>query len=289
MTHSPRKPHVLVVGIDGVRYDCLLAATTPALDRIAASGRLLPVRIHEKNRTISGPVWSTVATGVYADRHRITGNSTRTPELDTFPDFMERLRKARPELQTFAAATWPTLVTDNGCGPIFSSRGWVPSPSVEERGDDENYIRSDDAVAAHAAVRLATEDIAACFLHLNEADHQGHEVGVGELYREAIERCDARLGVIRAAIDSRPARSEEDWTVIVVTDHGHLDAGGHGGETEQERSAWIAVTGDNLDTEIEALDHADISTQVLATFGITNDDADGLPFGARVVLHASAL
>lgn len=275
------QPHVLVVGIDGVRYDSLLAASTPALDRLAVSGLLLPVRVHEKNVTISGPVWSTVATGVYSDRHMVTGNSHHPGELDGFPDFTARLRASRPDLQTMIAASWHPLASEVECGPIFSSRGWVPTPDPEDANDAGSWVLADDAVAGYAARRLATEDLAASFVYFGEADVEAHNHGTGPGYTAAIERCDARLGVLLAAIDSRPARADESWTVIVVTDHGHVAAGGHGGESDEERTAWMAAAGPGVPPAVAALDHADITAQVLAVFGISAEDTDGVLFGTR--------
>ena len=43
--------------------------------------------------------------------------------------------------------------------------------------------------------------------------------------------------------------SEEDWLVVISTDHGR-DAGAgrdYGGHTERERTIWIATSGDNLE------------------------------------------
>lgn len=272
--------HVLVVGIDGVRYDSLLTTFTPAMDRLAGEGFLLPVRVHEKNATISGPVWATVATGVYADRHRVTGNSHHPTEPGVFQDFTGVLRASRPELQTMIAASWYPLATPTACGPLFASRGWVPTPDPEEANDAGSWVRADDAVADYAARRLAGEDLAVCFVYFGEADVEAHNHGTGSGYIAAIQRCDARLSTLLEAIESRPNREKEDWTVIVVTDHGHLDAGGHGGESDAERTAWIAASGPLLPQGITAVDHADIFAQVLFTFGVAGE-SEGVPFGGR--------
>nr|WP_306423026.1 alkaline phosphatase family protein [Paenarthrobacter aurescens] len=275
------EPHVLVVGIDGVRYDSLLAADTPVLDRIAEQGFLVPVRVHEKNATISGPVWATVATGVYADRHGVSGNSHHPAELDTFVDFTAAVRAARPELQTMIAASWHPLAAKTACGPIFSSRGWVPAQDPEEANDADSWVSADDAVAQYAVARLKDEDPAASFVYFGEADVEAHNHGTGAGYPSAIQRCDSRLGALLEAVESRPGRVGEDWTIIVVTDHGHLDTGGHGGETDVERTAWIAAMGTGAPHDVTAVDHADIFPQVLAAFGIAAQGSDGVPFGCR--------
>ncbi|MBP2268065.1 arylsulfatase A-like enzyme [Pseudarthrobacter sp. PvP004] len=275
------EPHVLVVGIDGVRFDSLGAAATPALDRIAREGFLTPVRVHEKNATISGPVWATVATGVYADRHRVTGNSHHPVELSAFQDFTEVLRAARPELQTMIAASWHPLATRTECGPLFSSRGWVPMPDPEEANDADSWVRADDAVAEYAARRLKTENLAISFVYFGEADVEAHNNGTGAGYISAIERCDSRLNALLEVIEARPNRHDEDWTIIVLTDHGHLDAGGHGGETDVERTAWMAASGTGLSSGSTAVNHSDIFPHTLAIFGVAARGSDGVPFGAR--------
>lgn len=274
-------PHVLVVGIDGVRYDRLLSAVTPALDQIARNGFLLPVSVHGKNATISGPVWATVATGVYADRHKVTGNSDHPPELDAYQDLTAVLRGARPELRTMVAASWFPVAAPTACGPLFSSRGWVPEEDPEEANDAGSWAAADNAVADYAAGRLEHEDLAASFVYFGEADVEAHNNGTGIGYLSAIQRCDSRVKSLLEAIESRPRRGDEHWTVIVVTDHGHVDAGGHGGETEDERTAWIAACGASVPRNVMAVDHADIFAQVLATFGVATGDTEGLAFGAR--------
>jgi membrane-anchored protein YejM (alkaline phosphatase superfamily) len=49
----------------------------------------------------------------------------------------------------------------------------------------------------------------------------------GAAYREAAAAADRRAGQLLRAVRSRPGYAEEGWTVVVVTDHGHLDQRGH--------------------------------------------------------------
>lgn len=274
-------PHVLVVGMDGIRHDSLLKARTPVLDQLEGDGVLLPVRVHEKNVTVSGPVWATVATGVYMDRHGVVGNSAHPPDLAAFEDFTALLRAQRPELRTMVAASWFPLAVRTECGPLFSSGGWVNPQDPEGANSTESWTRADDEVAAHASSRLAAEDLAASFVYFGEGDVHAHNHGTGAGYTACIERCDARLGLLLDAIDARPSRAQEEWTVIVVTDHGHLDEGGHGGDSDEERTAWMLASGPGLPDGIKALDHADIAVQVLASFGADHTGLAGVPFGRR--------
>ena len=278
---SDGAPHVLVVGIDGVRYDSLRQAHTPVIDRLAETGVLLPVRVHEKNVTISGPVWATVATGVYMDQHGVEGNEDQPLGTAGFEDFTALLRAQHTELQTMIAATWMPLVRRGGCGPLFSSGGWAPPVDPEDEDTAESWILADDDAAAYAVSRLAVDDLAVSFVYFGECDVQAHRFGVGLGYIDCIERCDARLGLLLDAIERRPQRAQEDWTIIVVTDHGHLDEGGHGGDSAEERTAWMLASGAGVPEGIKSLDHADIAVQVLTTFGVDHSALAGVPFGQR--------
>src|SRR4029077_17164520 len=60
-------------------------------------------------------------------------------------------------------------------------------------------------------------------------DFAGHAPGSGAAYRAALQAADQRVGRLVAAVRTRPSGPEEDWTIVVVTDHGHLDEGGAAG------------------------------------------------------------
>ncbi|MGI8769459.1 MAG: alkaline phosphatase family protein, partial [Propionibacteriaceae bacterium] len=75
------------------------------------------------------------------------------------------------------------------------------------------------------------------------------------------------------------------WTVVVVTDHGHVDAGGHGGETDAERTARIAACGPTIAPGLQpdGLEQADVAAQALAILGVNARSPDfvGVPFDQR--------
>ena len=287
-----RRRHVLVVAWDGVRDDELRLAQTPWLDSIAARGFLATVPVHEKNPTISGPVWSTVATGVYRDRHGVDDNDLSTHGFERYPDFLARVRDAHPWATTFAAAGWAPLVTEASGGPVFRPSGYRPSfPPGAEDGEPDAVALIDEAVAARTARELLARDHSVVFSYFVLPDMVGHHEGVTPRYRRAIETCDEQLGVLRAAIAGRPDRDQEEWTVIVLTDHGHRDAGHHGGDSVEERNAWIAAAGPGiLPTDDAVADHADVAPHVLQVFGIpAPPEFEGVPFGQRVAAGVPVL
>ena len=93
---------VLIIGMDGTRPDALLKARTPAFDRLIREGAftdqaLILGKRYQKNDTISGPGWSSILTGVWADKHGVHGNNFKGKNYELFPHFFKRLKRERPD------------------------------------------------------------------------------------------------------------------------------------------------------------------------------------------------
>ena len=283
---------VLVVGIDGVRLDLLPSCATPNLDAVAAAGFLAPVQVDEATPTMSGPCWATVATGVGVAKHGVWGNHLGGHRLDVFPDFTTRLA-VEHRRRTFAAGGWEPLFLARQGGPLFAAPSRLSYIAPREE-TPEAWEECDERVAAEAAHVLAGDDNPqASFVYLGAVDETAHFLGCGVEYRASVEAADRRLGVILDAVRSRPSYADEEWTVIVVTDHGHRDEGGHGGRSELERTAWIAACGTGIEPglPVPALHHTDVAAQVCASLGITPDSHwtfDGRPFAARAATAGAA-
>ncbi|QDP95485.1 hypothetical protein FOE78_05825 [Microlunatus elymi] len=168
---------------------------------------------------------------------------------------------------------------------MFADGGFVPVPSTDGESpegldalDEQVTRRAEEFIAGHDS---SQGSLLVCYL--GAPDEIAHAHGTGPLYDESIARADARVVRLLAAIGARP---EEEWTVIAVTDHGHVDAGGHGGDSDEERTAWIAARGPFtrvLGTGVvpEGLEQADVAAHAMATLRI-NDAAwahmTGRPF-----------
>ncbi|MFE2348294.1 alkaline phosphatase family protein [Kitasatospora cineracea] len=284
---GPRR--VLVVGIDGVRLDLLPALHTPHLDAVAAAGFLAPVEVDDATPTMSGPCWATIATGVGPAKHGVYGNHLGGHRLDVFPDFTTRLAKAHRR-RTFAAGGWEPLFLARDGGPLFAAPGRLAYIAPLE-DTPEAWEVCDERVTAEAEYVLgrSDDDPQASFVYLGAVDETAHFRGCGADYRRAIETADARLGRLLAALEARPGGPDEQWTVIVVTDHGHVDAGGHGGRTALERTAWIAARGPGITPGapvLGPLHHTDVAAHVYAALEIVPDPhwtLDGRPFTSAPV------
>ena len=285
-----QRPKVLVVGMDGLRYDRLTRSpsTAPVLHALMATGAvgtsLLPYgRADDEPSTgtaytDSGPGWSSILTGVWPERHGVTGNDFKGAGYARYPDFLTRAARARPGLRTAAAVSWPALVRRGTLGRAIGRR-------VRHNGESRGYETADRRVARTALRWLTTSDPDVLFVYFGATDEAGHDTGpLSPAYDRALLAQDAHLGRLLEAIDARasdPRRAEERWTVLVTTDHGHLDSGGHGGDSPAEREVFVVLAepggparpgGTRLDTPRLI----DIAPTVLDRLGIPVDPAWGL-------------
>lgn len=284
MTDADGTTHgkVLVVGMDGLRHDRLTRrqANAPVLHALMAAGAhgtsLLPYGRPEDGPsagpayTDSGPGWSSVLTGVWPDRHGVTGNDFLGADYTRYPDFLSRAATARPGLRTAAVVSWPELVDRGVLGAAIGRR-------VRHDGESDGYERADRRVADTAVHWLTEDDPDLVFVYFGATDEAGHSTGpLSPAYDDALLAQDAHLGRLLAAIAARPAH--EHWTVLVTTDHGHLDTGGHGGDTRAEREVFVILAeprgaGVPGGTRLDTPRLIDIAPTVLDRLGIPADPA----------------
>ena len=92
---------LLLIGIDGCRTDALISASTPNIDKLIEDGVFIENAICSINGqpTMSGPGWSTMLTGVWYDKHGVSGNFFRGSKIDKFPPFNILMTKKNKELK----------------------------------------------------------------------------------------------------------------------------------------------------------------------------------------------
>lgn len=278
-----RTPKVLLIGIDGVRPDVLAEVPTPNIDALAAGGSFT-ARTRTTTPSVSGPSWSSMLTGVWPNKHGVTDNDFDGRRYDAFPDFLTRIESTRPELATFAAVDWLPLMEIDGGGPTISEAVDVRVPLD---GYERGWAAGDLEVTAAAVAHLSEADPDALFVYLGNPDETSHEHGsIGAEYRDAIALADQHVGRLVEAIRARPGYPSENWLVIVSTDHGRREDGGHGGDSPMEMTTFIPVSGPAAERGPPTRDTfiVDVAVTALTHLGIEIDPAwelDGRPVGLR--------
>lgn len=255
---DPTSVNTLVVGIDGASFDFLDDADMPNLDALMARGMVSSSNLYATPMagTISGPGWSTIATGVWPDKHKVVDNNFTAPRFDLFPDYLTRIEAAQPERSTAVVATWAPIATT-----VFGS-------AVDARTQGGNDVGT--TAKAVETIASGADDV---FVHLDEVDGAGHSVGTnGAAYTQALAKADGELGQILAAVEDRP--SDEEWLVVVTADHGHTPTGGHGGSTPAEREVFVIAAGPGIEPGVRHdVKISDVAPTVLSAVGIAAEPA----------------
>ncbi|WP_425154784.1 alkaline phosphatase family protein [Candidatus Palauibacter sp.] len=281
-THAQGTPKVLVIGIDGVRPDVLAEVPTPFMDSLAASG-WYTAGTQTTTPSVSGPSWSSMLTGVWPAKHGVTDNGFEGRKYGQYPDFLTLLERARPELATFAAIDWLPLASLEGGGPLLSA---AIDTLVAHDGYELGWAEADAVVTARAVLHLAGADPDAAFVYLGNPDETSHVHGsIGAEYRDAIALSDRHVGILIQALQARAAYLEEDWLVLISTDHGRRADGGHGGASPEEMTTFILASGGATRNwpAAERTFIVDVAATALHHLGGPVDvsaDLDGRPLGS---------
>ena len=155
LTLCPAAGHVLVIGVDGVRFDLLGPDTTPFIWGFGQAGFLAPVMIDEATPTWSGPCWATIATGAGVAEHAITRNDLTGHRLADHPDFVTvATRAGLPTL--LAVSGWPPLALPQDGGPMFAEASRREFVAVAENSMAAWY-EADESITELAAGILVTD------------------------------------------------------------------------------------------------------------------------------------
>ena len=238
---------ILLIGIDGlILQRAIESGRAATLATLRADSYFSEMVVDMP--TVSGPSWTTLLTGVTQQVHKVIDNDYANHNLAAAPDFLTQAAARKPGVTTYAAAGWPPLIDPNDVGPVIRTRVADQSTgkhSIFVRDGETNGYETVDVEVAQDAVR-AIRDIApdVSFVYFCGADEAGHLDGTIEgSYFDAIERIDRLEAQLHQAILIRNQMHGEEWLILITTDHGHRDEGGHGGDSPQERASFVIAHG----------------------------------------------
>jgi hypothetical protein len=254
---------ILLIGIDGLQLAELRKVNTPNFDRLiikkAYAGGIAGTS--SEQMTSSGSGWSTILTGVWANKHHITSNSSDLANPE-FSSLFKRLRDNSPSAKIASVMNWGTPNTSYFRNDVI--------------GNDLNLSGLSDNAVIDKGIELVQQEYDLIFLHLDDPDHAGHASGFGLAYDKSIKKTDSYIGKILDEVE----QSRHDWLVLLTTDHGRQAITGysHGNQTKQEKTIFIG-SNKPLNTEFNAV----------AT-GLDNDDFDNIyGYPAQTSLTPTAL
>lgn len=189
--------------------------------------------------TSTAPSWMAMLTGGWAEYNGVDDNNQSKNDAKTF------LTKAAEMGYTGSFTTSWREHTKLSYFPdiVQSITGGLPVEYTHQIDDEATYYQVLKYVAKPGNTKkTAQEDPDVIFFTFEHGDHAGHDTGFGnqnEAYVQACKDADSWGYNIVKTIEARSTYAQEDWLIIVSTDHGGTQTS-HGGQTVFERSTWLA-------------------------------------------------
>lgn len=295
-SNESRTPKVVFIIVDGVPADTLEQVSTPHIDALAEEGGYAraqvggPVGTPAETPTVSAPGYMSLITGTWANKHNVRDNYDLAPNYDYWNIFRLALT-VKPELSTGIFSTWRdnrTVLIGEGLTEAGDIHIRYVVDGLEDDTErfphqpmDAHIALIDEYVAAQAAAAIEVSGPDLSWVYLQYTDDIGHEFGDSPEMDAAITVMDGLIGKIWASVKQRRALNpEEDWLILVTTDHGR-DAQGreHEFQSERERMIWIATNSQRLNPAFyEQPEIVDIYPSIANHLGLTMPDSvrDGL-------------
>ncbi|MCZ0732310.1 alkaline phosphatase family protein [Mycolicibacterium iranicum] len=275
-------PNVLVIGVDGTNLSRVLAhpeLTTNFFKLIQGSTTAASTIVG--HTTISNPSWSSILTGAWGEKTGVINNVFTPWTYSKWPTVFTQLETLNPAIETTSIANWNVI-----SAIAASGLGVDNLINVPEQEDDPRWLEADDLVGEYteAAIAAARADVAnLIFSYFVGVDENGHMYGGDSPeYLEAIANFDENLGAIMEAVDDWEDLTGEQWTIMMVTDHGHQPQKGfgHGFQSPDETSTFVIANSLGLFTEGGVnlkYSIVDVTPTVMHLFGYEPaEDSDGV-------------
>tara|TARA_R110002051_G_scaffold73143_1_gene132812 strand:- start:3958 stop:5220 length:1263 start_codon:yes stop_codon:yes gene_type:complete len=258
---SASKKKIVFIIVDGIATDQLKNAPTPNLDAIAKRGAYSEAYVggntgtYNETPTISAVGYNSLLTGTWVNKHHVFGNEIKNPNYN-YPSIFRLYKDANPEGTIAVFSSWldnRTKLVGDGLKQTSFIKVDYNFDGLEL--DTINYPhdrlrdfmkRIDTDVADNAAKKIREESPDLSWVYLEYSDDMGHGYGDSPQLEQAITFEDIQIGKIWEAVQEREKMTNEDWLLLITTDHGRSekDGKGHGGQTSRERSTWI-ITNEN--------------------------------------------
>ncbi len=236
-------PRVVLVIVDGLRLD--VADSMPQLATLRQYGAdMIAVTAQP---SLSYPTWTTILSGASPDISGVTTNWFDGPvPVETLID---SALSAGLTVGVSAPDDFVTLYEADRAQATFF-REWT-----------KEYMTS---TYVEQAISIARDDEPSLLvIHAPDVDEAGHDHGgISEEYLETAGRVGADIATLVEAL-------QDDRTLFVITaDHGHIDAGGHGGWEQSVTQVPALFLGPPASLERGQIEQVDIAPTIAAYLGI---------------------
>ncbi|MEO7393626.1 MAG: alkaline phosphatase family protein [Chitinophagaceae bacterium] len=251
--------------VDGIPADVIEKLNLPNLRAITKTGGYSKAIAggeyggYSQTPTISAVGYNSIITGTWANKHNVWGNDIKTPNYN-YQNIFRLLKEQFPKKKIGIYSSWQdnrTKLVGEAMLKAGNIRFDYKVDGLEldtinyPHDENSNYMHLiDEKVAVEAAQSVLTFAPDLSWVYLEYTDDIGHKYGDGPEYYKAISYADEQVGKIWKAIQLRERNYNEDWLIIITTDHGRDAKTGkdHGGQSNRERAGWIITNSKTLNS-----------------------------------------
>lgn len=311
LAQTKTKKAVFII-VDGISADVIEKLDPPNLNKIARQGGFAKAIVggekggYSQTPTISAVGYNSVLTGTWVNKHNVWDNDIAAPNYN-YPTIFRVLKTQSPEKKIGIFSSWldnrTKLVGDamaeTGNIPVDYKFDGLEHDTINYPHDEKRDFmhRIDEKVTDIAAQTIRANAPDLSWIYLEYTDDMGHNHGDSPEFYKAISYADEQVGRIWNAIEYRQQNFNEDWLIIITTDHGRdsVTGNGHGGQSTRERAGWIVTNAKGLNEHFRKQQSSivDIMPTIARFMNITIPSAiarevDGVPLtGALSLVHPS--
>ena len=249
---------VLFIIADGIPASELEKASKPGFDAIINKGAYLSCYVGgekgglTESPTISAVGYNSLLTGTWTNKHGVVDNAIKNPNYN-YPTIFKVFKEAYPNKKIGVFSTWldnRTKLVGDGLAQtnylrVDYHRDGYELDTVQFPHDKKAfYIHLiDEKVVAQASQVIKDSAPDLSWVYLEYTDDMGHRYGKSPELDTAISMLDQQMQKIMQAVSYRENNFNEDWLVIITTDHGRdaLTGKNHGGQSDSERNTWLIM------------------------------------------------
>lgn len=263
-----QKRKAIYIVLDGIPADYIERVHPKTIFEIAEKGNYAraitggEIGRYSETPTISAIGYMNILTGTWMNKHNVNGNSNLKPNYNYWSLF-KIAKSQNTDYKTALFSSW----TDNRTVLIGADKPETGNLKIDyvydgyeldkqrfpEKANNMHIFEIDSVVCQEAAkcIREKAPDLSWVYLWYTDSGY--HLYGDGSYMDDYVRKTDELIRQIWEAVQLREKEYNEEWLVIVTTDHGRDESGyHHGRQSERERSVWISTNAAKVNSHFQS-------------------------------------